>query len=254
VGGDHNRRCVPGCVSRGAVERAVLAPPFGLEEEAEGMRNVVKLALVSDLHRTGKCMVLTKGRLLPLVGGRFSTYMRFMGNEDGGSDGLGSTIALNASLLVAAIFATNFLLMINMRRSSSVQEPGTQRWQNEASSAVPGSVAATDEEIFLGEEGLGPAKSLPLTSPAGYGLPKAPAPVRTSSRGPLPTPGSVVPEPPTRPLLAQAQNSLPPPSPSRPRPQPLTSWSSRSTLQERWDGGSANSVHGMVPPPHAWSI
>jgi hypothetical protein len=226
------------------------------------MRNIVKPALVSDLHHTGKCMVLTKGRLLPLVGGRFSTYVRFMSNEDGGSDGLASTIALNASLLVAAIFATNFPLMINMRRSSSVQELGTQRGQNEASSAVKRYVAATDEVMFLVEEGLGPAKSLPLTSPAEYGLPKAPAPVRASSRRPLPTPGSVVPEPPTRPLLARHQNSLPPPSLPGPQPPPqhpsrqrsLSSWSSRSTLQECRHGGSANSVHGMAPPPQAWSI
>lgn len=60
VGGDHYSVGVSGSVSRGAVEHDVLAPQFGLEEEAEVMRDVVKPALVSNVHHTRKCMLLIR--------------------------------------------------------------------------------------------------------------------------------------------------------------------------------------------------
>lgn len=47
--GDHDSLGVSGSVSRGAVEHDVFAPQFGLEEEAEVMRDVIKPALVSNL-------------------------------------------------------------------------------------------------------------------------------------------------------------------------------------------------------------
>jgi hypothetical protein len=238
VGGDHDRRCVSRSVSRAAVEHAILAPQVGSEEEAEGMRDIVKPTLVSDLHYTRKCMLLINGRLLPLVGGRFVTYKRDMGNDGGGSDDLRSTIVLNAILILAGIFTTNLPqltnmpLMTKMRRSSTVQGPGTKDGQNEVSSAVERSVTSTDEVMMLGEEGLGLGKPLALTSPPGYGLPKRPPPMRASTLRPLPAPGSIVGEPSTRALLAPSQNSLiisypspplppPPPPPAQLPPQPL---------------------------------
>jgi hypothetical protein len=194
---------------------------------------VVKPAAVSGVDHTRRCLLLTKIRVAPLMGGRFSAYARFVGNEDGDGNNLRSTIVLNGILILATIVTTNLPVVTTMLRKPkqrcgrTLPEPG--------------------EEVPSGHEELGEQKppELPLRSSHGFGPPKTPPPKMALPRLPR---GSVVPMEPT--WLRQSPS--PPPLP-RSRQPPLTPWASVSTLQEPWDGRSTRSAHGAAVPPPVWS-
>jgi hypothetical protein len=193
---------------------------------------VVKPAAVSGVDHTRRCLLLTKIRVAPLMGGRFSAYARFVGNEDGDGNNLRSTIVLNGILILTTIVTTNLLVVTTMLREPkelfgrTLPEPG--------------------EEVPSGHEELGEQKppELPLRSSHGFGPPKTPPPKMALPRLP---PGSVVP-------MKSTWLSQPPPPPPSPRSRQslLTTRESRSTLQEHWDGHITHSTHGVAVTPRVW--
>lgn len=245
MGGDHDSRRMSRGVPRGAVEHAGLASPTVLDQKAGTMCYVVKPAAVSGVDHTRRWLLLTKTRVAPLTGGRFSVYARFVGNDDGGSNNLRSTIVLNGILILATIFTTNLPVVTNMLRKP--KELDTECGQNEMPSVARRTSPEPGEEVPTGNEELGepnPPES-PLTLSHGFGPPETPPPKMALPRLPR---GSVVP---MKPAWLR-QPPLPPPL-SRSKQLPLTSWPSRSTLQEPWDGGSTHSAHGAAVPPRVWS-
>jgi hypothetical protein len=170
------------------------------------------------------------------MGGRFSTYMRFVGNNDGGNNSLRSTTVLDAVLVFATIFTTNLSVLTNMwPKPSVVQALGTERGQNETPSVAERPLPEAGKEVRSGHEALGEqtCPKLPLTSSSnGFGVPATP--------------------PPTIPLPQLPQRSVVPSESARPpQPQPrqqsLTSWPSNSTIQGPWDGRSAYSAYSERP-------
>jgi hypothetical protein len=174
------------------------------------------------------------------MGGRFSTYIRFVGRDDGDNSSLRSTIVLNAILVFATIFTTNLSVLTNMwRKPSVVQTLGTERGQNETPGVAGRPLPEAGEEVRSGHEELGEqtCPKLPLTSSSDcFGAPTIPLP-QLPQRSAVPL------------------ESVRPPQP-QPRQQPLTSWPSSSTIQGPWDGRSAYSVHsayGPVVAASSWS-
>lgn len=204
---------------------------------------VVKPVAVSGVDHTRRCLLLTKIRVAPLTGGRFSAYARLMGNDDGGGKNLRSTIVLNGILILATIFTTNLPVVTNMLRKPN--ELDTECGQNEMPSVVRRTLPEPGKEVSSGHEDLGEREppGLPLTLSHGFGPPKTPPPKMALPRLPQRSP--------MEPTWLR-QPPSPPPSP-RSRQSPLKTWPSRSTLQEPWDGRSTHSAHCAVVPPLPWS-
>lgn len=189
---------------------------------------VVKPADVSGVDRTRRCLLLTKIRVAPLMGGRFSAYARFVGNEDGDGNNLRSTIVLNGILILATIITTNLPVVTTMLRKPN--ELDTECGQNEMPSVVRRTLPDPGEEVPSGHEELGEQKppELPLTLSHEFGPPKTPPPKKALPRLPQ---ESVM-----EPMWLQ-QPPLPLPSP----------------LQEHWDGRSTHSTtHGVAATPRVW--
>ena len=204
---------------------------------------VVKPAAVSGVDHLIRCLLLTKIRVAPLMGGRFSAYAGFMDNDDRGSNNLGSTIMLNGILILATIFTTNLPIVTNMLRKPN--ELDTECGQNGMPSAVQRTLPERVDEVSSGHEDLGEREppELPLTSSHGFGAPKLSPPKMV-----LPwLPGRLPREP-----TCLRQRPPPPPSP-RSRQSSLRTMPSRSTLQESWDGRSIHSAHVAGAPPRVWS-
>lgn len=92
------------------------------------------------------------------MGGRLFTYMRFAGNDDGGSNSLRSTIVLDAVLVLATILTTNLSVVTNMQRNPGVvQALGTGRGQNEMPSVTERPLPEAGEEDLSGQRGIGRA-------------------------------------------------------------------------------------------------
>lgn len=212
-----------------------------LGRKAGIMCYVVKPVAVSGVDHTRRCLLLTKVRVAPLMGGRFSAYAGFMGNDDRGK--LGSTIVLDGILILATIFTTNLPIVTNLLRKP--KELDTKCGQNEMPSAVKRTLPEPVEDVSSGHGDLGerePPES-PLTSSHGFGPPKTPPPKMALPRLPERLP---------REPRCLRQRPSPPPSP-RSRQSSLKTTPSKSTLQGPWDGRSIHSAHGAVVPPRVWS-
>jgi hypothetical protein len=173
---------------------------------------VVKPAAVSGVDHTRRFLLLTEIRVVPLIGGRFSAYARFVGNEDGDGNNLRSTIVLNGILILATIITTNLPVVTTMLRKPN--ELDTECGQNEMPSVVRRTLPDPGEEVPSGHEEFGP----PKTPPPKKALPRLPQ-------------ESVM-----EPMRLQ--------QPPLPLPSPLQEhWDGRSTH---------STTHGVAATPRVW--